>query len=282
MALAMAAGKESEDAGLGRNVGAVLAHGNKLVAVAGDARWWKPSQDQAEQNSERTEKEDNPLAHAAMRAIAFVGRHLRQSQPPSLSPEEEMNEDQSFFASSPLTMVEKLYSSKQDGDKDPQNTIESSIGEGYLCLNLDVYLTHEPCVMCAMAMLHSRVGRIIYAERMNGTGALCAEVVQGNGNKDVEGGLGYGLFWRKELNWRCLAWEYEVEGLSLDSCDNNRIPFHACICDFETRGLSTRAALTDFYLSEILSAQHWSSDTTSKHEDTSSKLHVIPVTRSPS
>lgn len=43
---------------------------------------------------------------------------------------------------------------------------------GYLCLDFDVYTTHEPCSMCSMALVHSRIKRCIFLEPMEATGAL--------------------------------------------------------------------------------------------------------------
>lgn len=34
--------------------------------------------------------------------------------------------------------------------------------EPYICTGYDLYVTREPCVMCAMALVHSRIGRVFY------------------------------------------------------------------------------------------------------------------------
>jgi tRNA-specific adenosine deaminase 3 len=84
---------------------------------------------------------------------------------------------------------------------------------GYLCHDLEIYCTHEPCVMCSMAILHSRFGKVIFQHRMPMTGGMCAD-----------GDLSHGLFWRKELNWTLLAWQWRP---SSDDEKIEKADFHA-------------------------------------------------------
>jgi tRNA-specific adenosine deaminase 3 len=88
---------------------------------------------------------------------------------------------------------------------------------GYLCVDLDIYLTHEPCVMCSMAILHSRFRRCIFSTRVPHTGGMTSDGVDVT---PLSGGLKHGLFWRpSELNWKFLAWEFKE-----DAKDNEAAP----------------------------------------------------------
>ena len=60
---------------------------------------------------------------------------------------------------------------KRDG---AQNAISSQPPRSlpYLLTGMDVYLTHEPCAMCAMALLHSRCARLFYLEPVRDIGAI--------------------------------------------------------------------------------------------------------------
>lgn len=67
---------------------------------------------------------------------------------------------------------------------------------GYLCHNLLVYTTHEPCTMCAMALVHSRIGRLTY--------------IWPNANGAIE--LSHFIGDRRDLNWTFDIWRWVGPG----------------------------------------------------------------------
>ena len=189
MTLARLAGSEAFDNNIGAAIGVAVmdplsSNPPSAVAVAGDARWARSSCAGGKWNPD-------VMAHAVMRAIGMVGRKRREvAEEQHATFATELDAD--TFVDLPLTQVEhEVYS---------RNSIRAG---GYLCVGLDIYVTHEPCVMCSMAILHSRFNRVIFGKRMPFTGGLTSETGEGSGN-----GLGYGLFWIHELNWKMLAWQW--------------------------------------------------------------------------
>lgn len=205
MSLARRVGEEIWIAAQGEPVGAVIVdrsqgEGGSVIVVAGDARWLHIDKANEPGNG-------NVTAHAIMRAISMVARKRRARLPEGLA-SECGTEDSDLDADRPLTMLEKeVYATSPVAH------------DGYLCLDLELYVTHEPCVMCSMAILHSRFARVVFGQRMLRTGGLTA-VSQNKSGSHVNSddcGLGYGLFWRQELNWRHLVWQWVAD-------DELRIP----------------------------------------------------------
>lgn len=121
---------------------------------------------------------------------------------------------------------------------------------GYLCTDLDIYLSHEPCLCCSMGMLLSRFRSVIFprAGRMQSGGIASEPIVRPTpGDWDSDFGVEdqqddekenreyYGLHWRKELNWRALGFEFvETEDAGKDwevgvapESDGKNLVFHA-------------------------------------------------------
>lgn len=195
VAMAHRVAAEAASSGLGEAIGAVITSRlggvTRAIALAGDARWAEG----------KTNAAGNVMAHAALRAIGMVALRLTAAEHESASTAaSSLNAMESgLFHDKPMLPEEKLVF---DGEALPAG--------GYLCHNLEIYLTHEPCVMCSMALLHSRFGKVVFGKRMSRTGGLCGETSssQNDGHDESKlDGLGHGLFWRKELNWSFLAWE---------------------------------------------------------------------------
>lgn len=235
MELAMTAAGQSTEYRHGRGVGAVVVdpETGSVVAVAGDARWWSDETKSGEPHQEQ----GKPEWHAVMRVVAMVAnKELRRriNAGGHLKFKDSCTETPSGQA---LTPIESHYEEEEEPLRDLTSGLGNLVlennttdtlpekrtgprGEGYLCSGLDIYLTHEPCVCCAMAMIHSRFRACIFARRMPGSGGLSAEPGKNR--------LGYGLFWRRELNWRVMTFQH-MEAASLEG-DQGRMDteiFHA-------------------------------------------------------
>jgi tRNA-specific adenosine deaminase 3 len=220
MQLAELVAQECKGLNLGRDVGAVIVDPvhQEVIVVAGDARLWTPGLEPKGREYWGI-SDGRPEHHAPMRAIAMVAEKELERRRWGDSIEPHRSESVNGLGGRPLTGVEVFYftpSSPQDGGQLSTHDAKllpmkqsNSRPETYLCSGLDIYLTHEPCVCCAMALVHSRFRACVFARRMPGTGGLCSE-------KD-NGALGYGLFWRRELNWRFMAFEYNGGRANTDS-----------------------------------------------------------------
>lgn len=211
MSLARRAGKEVSMVAIGEPIGAVIVdrsgdEGASVVAVVGDARWHLIDKAEEQGNG-------NVTAHAVMRAIGMVAKKRRALLRKGLA-DERYSEESHMGADRPLTPLEH--------DMYTTSTVAS---DGYLCLDLELYITHEPCVMCSMAILHSRFSRVIFGQRMLCTGGLIAVSENNSASKinNSDQGLGYGLFWRQELNWRHLAWQWVADDASQALTSNKEV-----------------------------------------------------------
>lgn len=53
-----------------------------------------------------------------------------------------------------------------------QCIVNDKASNNYLCLNYHVYVSHEPCVMCSMALVHSRINTLVYRHAAPATGGI--------------------------------------------------------------------------------------------------------------
>jgi tRNA-specific adenosine deaminase 3 len=196
MEIARQLGQSSASSGCGKSIGALIIDpkSQRIVAGAGDARFHDFPLGNA------SAPLGNVLAHAALRAISIVGnqRVALREQCAKRSPSNTFATQSPIYVDAPLSTLE--HSLVAD------SPLEYG---GYLCTNLDIYLTHEPCVMCSMAILHSRFGRVIFGKE-TASGGIAAER-KGTRDDGKEHAARYGLWYRSELNWRMMAWQWVDE-----------------------------------------------------------------------
>lgn len=134
------------------------------LAACADACWQPAatSEDTGGATSAHQRHCHHPLRHAVMRCIEEVARLERAA------------------AASKLARTLPLDVDLPEGGDvaaSPHDARMPSRPAHHLCAGCDVYLTMEPCAMCAMALVHSRVRRVIYALPATGGGALGSRYV---------------------------------------------------------------------------------------------------------
>ncbi|GLA41503.1 tRNA-specific adenosine deaminase subunit tad3 [Aspergillus niger] len=260
-----------------------------VVAVAGDGRYSRadtgtepPNPPNQYATTYSPDHEGGPELHALMRAVELIASKRREDRPGSSATNRPCLTDvERYFLSKSDTDItatqptEPEPESKESTPVPPpekyQKTTETtahpihtstSTGTstsrirprsqgGYLCTDLDVYLTHEPCICCSMGLLLSRFRAVVFPRsgRMVSGGLASEPVVrpvpaeedENENENENENGIGaektdddgsvereyYGLHWRKELNWRALGFEFVEELENGEGSAELGVAFHA-------------------------------------------------------
>ncbi|XP_057457554.1 tRNA-specific adenosine deaminase TAD3 isoform X2 [Lotus japonicus] len=131
-----------------------------------------------EQQSHSQSSHDwHPLRHAAIVAIESSAARDRCLFPSEGNSEEkylEMDHENPSCTSFPAKRQKTVCATVEDNDKlNGHNETSTQLSaRPYLCTGYDIYLAWEPCIMCAMALVHQRIRRIFYRFPNPNAGAL--------------------------------------------------------------------------------------------------------------
>ncbi|XP_071531737.1 probable inactive tRNA-specific adenosine deaminase-like protein 3 isoform X2 [Panulirus ornatus] len=132
-------------------------------------------------------RHEHPLQHAVMIAIDNVARRqgggawTQNEFFPSGNPfygDGRKNASDTALIMEELSAVTDMNNESSCVHKDTKTTSMKTLNSqiscngSYICTGYDVFMTHEPCMMCAMALLHSRVRRVFYCCPNQHLGAL--------------------------------------------------------------------------------------------------------------
>ncbi|CAG8544292.1 22069_t:CDS:2, partial [Dentiscutata erythropus] len=110
---------------------------------------------------------NHPLKHAVLNCInkvaLFEKAKLKSMSDSLTSKKRKADKLDDQLASSNCTPPGSSLNTLEDR--------ENSAGV-YLCKGYDIFVTHEPCITCSMALVHSRIGRVFYGRSNTVSGGL--------------------------------------------------------------------------------------------------------------
>lgn len=92
---------------------------------------------------------------------------------------------------------------QQESERRHKQAFKDKSSNNYLCLDYHVYTSHEPCTMCSMALVHSRISQLVYLKPSPKTGGIG----KNSGNKEM-------IHISCSLNWKFEAFHYQDENLN--------------------------------------------------------------------
>ncbi|XP_057960381.1 tRNA-specific adenosine deaminase TAD3 [Malania oleifera] len=119
----------------------------------------------------------HPLQHAAIVAIEKSAARDRHLFPGVEQVGDRLIQVDHLQSSSTHTLAKRQKIDLTKVEDDPKldaysNGFHYESARPYLCTGYDIYLVWEPCIMCAMALVHQRIRRVFYAFENPNTGAL--------------------------------------------------------------------------------------------------------------
>ncbi len=136
----------------------------KKVGVHGALLFDPATQSQVLEVTSKDEEGRHSLRHAVMEAIATLAERHRETEARALK------ESQGEQGVSEL-MKEDSNKTVPECEKEEIGSTEKKDGS-YLCTGLDMYLSHEPCLMCSMALVHARIRKVFFCTETPGSGGL--------------------------------------------------------------------------------------------------------------
>ena len=154
--------------------------GARVVALGRDSTGGWRAGGAAAGATPETASETHPLRHAAFAAIdaasaSDIATHGTDHDPSAAAAAEQaraanVDSGQEDPDAAPGKVGAKRAREKQE--KGLGEKLTALHGRPYLCTGYDAYCAREPCVMCAMALVHSRVRRVVYGVPNAKAGAL--------------------------------------------------------------------------------------------------------------
>ncbi|AQZ11605.1 TAD3 (YLR316C) [Zygosaccharomyces parabailii] len=131
---------------------------------------------------------------------------------PIIAVDRRTNTDFTILEHSIMSGIKAVAEKESKRREQVAKRVKKDTGSVYLCSDFDVYTTHEPCSMCSMALIHSRIKRCIFVQPMPKTGCL-----------KTESGNNYCMHNNRNLNskYEVFQWigsEYPVPQIPEDTC----------------------------------------------------------------